>query len=116
VPGGTLGNTLLATPDSPGEITPAGTAVTTVEGWLKGRLVGEHGKRPCHQDRTGTFTCLVRHAGGVRTIWWNPRHPVQVPVPRGATVVQTAHGSTAPLAQRRSLQVSYLPVMVNSPR
>ena len=117
VPGGTLGNTLLATPGSPGEISPAGAAVTTAEDWMKGRLVGQHGDRPCHQDRRGTFTCLVRYAGGVRTIFWNPRHSLRVPMPRGATIIQSSHGATSRVAQRRStLAVSYLPVMVSSPR
>ena len=63
MPGGTLGNTLLATPGSYGEITPAGDAVVTAEGWMKGRLVGRHGQAPCHQDAKGTFTCVVKHAG-----------------------------------------------------
>jgi hypothetical protein len=115
VPGGTLGNTLLATPGSPGEITPAGQAVATAEDWLKGRLVGRHGQAPCHRDAAGTFTCVVRHAGGVRTILWNPRHRVRVPMPRGAADVQNARGVTSRIDGRQStLAVSYLPVMVNS--
>jgi len=116
VPGGTLGNTLLATPGSYNEVTPAGDAVVTAQAWMKGRLVGRHGQAPCHQDVKGTFTCLVKHAGGVRTILWNPRHRVRVPVPRGANLVQNAHGVTSRIAGRQStMSVSYLPVMVNSP-
>jgi hypothetical protein len=117
VPGGTLGNTLLATPGSYGEVTPAGGAVLTAEDWMKGRLVGRHGQPPCHQDAKGTFTCVVKHAGGVRTIMWNPQHRVLMPMPRGATVRQNARGDSSRIATRQStLSVSYLPVMVNSPR
>ena len=117
VPGGTLGNTLLATPGSYGEITAAGRAVVTAEGWMKGRLVGRHGHAPCHRDAKGTFTCVVKHAGGVRTILWNPRHRVLVPLPRGAVREQSARGTTSRIAARQStIRVSYLPVMVSSPR
>ena len=117
VPGGTLGNTLLATPGSYGEITSAGRAVATAESWMKGRLVGRQGRPPCHQDTKGTFTCVVKHAAGVRTILWNPRRRVLVPMPRGAARVQSARGVTSTVRVRQStLSVSYLPVMVSSPR
>jgi hypothetical protein len=117
VPGGTLGNTLLATPGSYGQITPAGDAVATAQRWMKGRLVGRHGQRPCHQDAKGTFRCVIRHAGGVRTVLWNPRHRVRVAMPPGADQLQDARGVSSRVAGRQStLSVSYLPVMVNSRR
>ena len=117
VPGGTLGNTLLATPGSYGQITPAGDAVATAQRWMKGRLVGRHGQRPCHQDAKGTFpassgtrvasapSCGTRGtASGCRC--------------RAApTSVQDARGVTSRVAGRQStLSVSYLPVMVSSRR
>ena len=115
VRGGTLGNTLLATPGAYGQITPAGDAVITAESWMKGRLVGRHGQPPCHQDAKGTFRCVIKHAGGVRTILWNPKHRVRVPMPRGADQVQDARGvSSADRRRQSTLAVSYLPVMVSS--
>ena len=115
VPGGTLGNTLLSVPGSPDRITPAGEAFGTAQRWLKGRLVGVHGRRPCARDARGTYTCLVRYAGGLRTILWNPRHDVRVPMPVGARTTQTPQGVTTRVAERRgTLRVSYLPVMVVS--
>ena len=65
--GGTLGNTLLSVPGSPGTITPAGLALRTGEQWLRGRLLSRPGHRPCARDRRGTYTCVVRYAGGTGT-------------------------------------------------
>ena len=115
--GGTLGNTLLSVPGAPAQITPAGEAFATAQQWLHGRLVGVDGQAPCTQDRRGTYTCVVRYAGGRLTILWNPLHHVRVAMPRGAETVQTSAGSAArDLARASSLRVSYLPVMVVSPR
>ena len=115
--GGTWGNTLLSVPDSPALLTPAGAAVGTAESWLRGRLVVRQGHQPCHHSSLGTYTCVVGYAGGVRTILWNPQHPVRVPMPSGARTMQTAHGDTTRVATRTAtLRVTYLPVMVASPR
>ena len=84
---------------------------------MKGRLVGRHGRPPCHQDAKGTFRCVIEHAGGVRTILWNPKHRLRVPMPRGADQVQDARGVSSRAAGRQStLAVSYVPVMVNARR
>ena len=99
--GGTLGNTLLSVPGAPDQITPAGEAFATAQQWLHGRLVGVDGQAPRAQDRRGTYTCVVRYAGGRRTILWNPLHHVRVAMPRGAETVQTSAGSTARVAARR---------------
>ena len=115
--GGTWGNTLLSVPDSPALLTPAGAAVGTAESWLRGRLVVRQGHQPCHHSSRGTYSCVVRYAGGVRTILWNPQHPVRVPMPGGARTMQTARGDTTRVAARKAtLRVTYVPVMVASPR
>jgi hypothetical protein len=101
--GGTLGNTLLSDPLDHSVVTPAGAALTTVERWLRGRLVGTHGRAPCAADSRGTYTCTVRHHGGTRTILWNPFRQVTVDVPgRGAD------------ARTAKLTIGYHPVMVTS--
>jgi hypothetical protein len=84
---------------------------------MKGRLVGRNGQRPCHQDVKGTFRCVVKHAGGTRTILWNPQHRVRVAMPSGADQVNDARGVSSGVGKRQStLSVSYLPVMVSSRR
>jgi hypothetical protein len=114
--GGTLGNTLLATPGQPDEITPAGQAVATATDWLKGRLMASPGQRPCAQDKRGTYTCIVRYAGGVRRIYWNPRRGVRVPIPPDADYRQASGGSRTALGRDvTTMRVSYRPVMVDSP-
>ncbi len=115
--GGTLGNTLLSVPGTPTELTPAGAAVRTAERWLHGRLVARSGQRPCATDRRGTYRCVVRHAGGVRTILWNPVRTVRVRLPRSADDLQRAGHAVAKVSGRRtSLRVSYVPVMIASRR
>jgi hypothetical protein len=115
--GGTFGNTLLSVPNSPAVLTPAGAAVGTAESWLRGRLIGRNGRPPCAHDPRRTYTCVVRYAGGVRRILWNPDRSVLVPFPRGATVLQRAGEPVRAAGQRRSsLRVSFLPVMVASRR
>jgi hypothetical protein len=113
--GGTLGNTLLSVPGSPGSVTPAGRALRTGEHWLRGRLLSRHGRRPCARDRRGTYRCVVRYAGGIRTIYWNPHRPVRVRVPQSAVAVQTSKGAVTAMRHGQStVRVSYLPVMVSS--
>jgi hypothetical protein len=115
--GGTLGNTLLAAPDAPDHVTRAGRALATITHWLHGRLVSRHGRRPCQSNRQGTYQCVVRYAGGVRRIYWNPRREVRVPLSAAAGYRQTAFGGRSGL--RRSggeIRVGYEPVMVDSRR
>jgi hypothetical protein len=114
--GGTLGNTLLSTPGSPDQVTPAGQAMSTVTDWMKGTLIGSNGHQPCAQDKKGTYTCLVRYSGGVRRIYWNPQHGASVTLPPNADYRQTSAGNVAGLRQgATTLHVGYRPVMVNSP-
>lgn len=115
VGGGTLGNTLLATPGAPDEVTPAGHALDTVKGWLRGRLVGLHGQPPCATNKQGTYQCVVRYPSGVRRIYWNPVRRVRVPLANGATYLHTAVGSTRAVGSTSAIRVGYEPVMVQSP-
>jgi hypothetical protein len=91
----------------------AGLAIRTAQRWLRGRLVGTHGHRPCARDRRGTYRCTVRHDGLVRTIYWNPHRAVRVHVPRRSSArvsgrVLSRHGGT--------VRVGFRPVMVRTRR
>jgi hypothetical protein len=116
--GGTYANTLMSNPSDPMEVMPAGRALATVESWLHGRLLGLNGRRPCARNRQGTYSCVVRYAHGVRTIYWNPRRRVRVDVPRGARYGVTALGGKIATSHRArpTLRVSYKPVMVTTHR
>jgi hypothetical protein len=116
--GGTYANTLMSDPSDPALVTPAGRALATVESWLHGRLLGLNGRQPCARNRQGTYTCVVRYARGVRTIYWNPQRRVRVDVPRGARYGMTALGGKIATSRRAqpTLRVSFKPVMVRSRR
>jgi hypothetical protein len=114
--GGTLGNTLLTVPGLPDQVTPAGRALATSAAWLHGRLVGRDGRRPCAQSRSGLYTCIIHYPGGVRRIYWNPRHHERVRLPAHATYRQVAEGSVQKVGRRGSIRIGFGPVMVNSPR
>jgi hypothetical protein len=114
--GGTLGNTLLATPGAYDQITPAGQALGTARTWLQGRLVGTDGRAPCPQDDQGTYSCVVRYATGVRRIYWNPTQTVRIPVRSDAAYRQTGLGDRKALGRAdTTVQVGFQPVMVDSP-
>jgi hypothetical protein len=108
--GGTLGNTLLSDTVDHSVVTPAGKALTTVERWLRGRLVGTEGRRPCAHDARGTYTCTVRHHGTTRAILWNPLRKVRVRVP-GRTATD-AMGRPRTTMRTSKLEVGYHPVLV----
>jgi hypothetical protein len=115
--GGTLGNTLLTVPGSPDQVTPAGRALATTVAWLHGRLVGRGGRRPCARSGSGLYTCVIRYSGGVRRIYWNPRHGERVQLPAHASYRQLAFGDVHRVGRSdTSVHVSYQPVMVDSPR
>jgi len=112
--GGTLGNTLLTVPGQWRDLTPAGEALTTAEDWLSGRLVDAGARRPCAADRHGTYTCVIRYAGGTRTIYWNPEHKVTVHV-RGAVSREGQNGVSRPLPGKVShVTIGFRPVAVLS--
>jgi hypothetical protein len=110
--GGTLGNTLLSDTRDHTVVTPAGAALTTVERWLRGRLVGVGGHRPCARDRRGTYTCIVRQHGATRTILWNPFRRVTVDVP--GRVPDDQLGRPSADTRTSKLEIGYHPVMVTS--
>jgi hypothetical protein len=113
--GGTLGNTLLTVPGEWDRVTRAGRALATARTWLRGRLVGTRGHRPCAVGRHGTYRCTVRYRGGVRTIYWNPHRRVRVHLPESARVRSVAGRPVGRLSGRSapgSLRVGYEPVMV----
>jgi hypothetical protein len=116
--GGTLGNTLLTNPaDRPaGELTPAGVAFTRVESWMHGTLVGTRAKRPCTQDRHGTYTCVMHYAHGVGRIYWNPRRTATVKLVGSAKKKVDELGSTSRAKGGSRLHVNYQPVLVKSSR
>jgi hypothetical protein len=117
--GGTLGNTLLTVPGEWDRVTPAGRAIATARAWLRGRLVGTHGHRPCAAGPHGTYRCTVRYRWGVRTIYWNPHRRVRVQLPASARVVSLAGRPVDDRAGRRvagTVRVGYQPVMVSRPR
>jgi polysaccharide biosynthesis protein PslG len=111
--GGALANTLLSDPDEWARISPAGLALATVERWLRGRLVASYRQPACAHDSLGTYTCVVRHAGGVRRIMWNPRLALEVRV-RGADSVDDQYGRPTRLhGAYVYVRVDYRPVMLN---
>jgi hypothetical protein len=112
--GGTLGNTLLSEAGDHSVVTPAGDALTTVERWLRGRLVGIDGRRPCARDSRGTYTCVVRHRGGTRTILWNPVRRVNVDV--AGQVVRDEKGRARAVTRTSTVKVGYRPVVVHAGR
>jgi hypothetical protein len=114
--GGTLANTLLTVPGHPDQITTAGRALATVAGWLQGRLVGRGGRPPCARDHPALYTCVIRHPGGVRRIYWNPRHEERVHLPARARYRQLAIGGLHRVGHRHAIRIGYEPVMVDSPR
>ncbi len=114
--GGTLGNTLLATPGAYDQVTPAGQSLGTAQAWLRGRLVSTDGRPPCSPDSEDTYTCIVRYPGGTRRIYWNPTQTVRVALPAGAAYRQTGLGARRTVSRRAtSVQIGFQPVMVDSP-
>jgi hypothetical protein len=109
--GGTLGNTLLSKPGDPSVPTEAGKAIAVVAHWL----TDDSAQPPqCAQDSHGTWTCRIRHAGGTRSVYWNPTTQAQVTLPAGATTQEDVAGATSQVRAGSSLTVTESPVMVDS--
>jgi hypothetical protein len=111
--GGTLGNTLLTDPDDFTRIRAAGIALHTAERWLRGRLVGTHGRRPCARSHLGTYACEVKFRGVVRTIYWNPHRRVRIELPAGARTTTTS-STAGRRVTARTVKVGYRPVIVRT--
>ena len=74
-----LGNTKMSFASTGGP-TLAGKAFDLAQSWLSGaKLVGAStSAKPCAKDRAGTYTCVIKYAGGVRRVYWNPSKKVKV--------------------------------------
>ena len=109
--GRTLGNTLLSDPDNSTRVWAPGRALRIAEHWLRGTLIGTHGRRPCARVHHGTYSCTVRYRGREHTIYWNPHRKVRIRVPGARTSARTA-GGAGRRTTSRTVRVSYQPVMV----
>jgi hypothetical protein len=113
--GGTLGNTLLSDASDYSRVSAAGLALRTAERWLSGRLVATPGKRPCARDRRGTYHCVVRFNGVVRSIYWNPHREVRVQIPRRSSTRVLGRG-VARHSARHTVRVGFEPMVVRTRR
>jgi hypothetical protein len=111
VQGTTLANTLLSDPDDYNRLTPAGHALATARKWLRGRLVGTHGRKPCARGPRGTYGCTVRYHGVTRTIYWNPHRHLRVHVRR-----PVRRDGTLDRRLTRTVRVGFQPVVVRTRR
>lgn len=114
--GGTLGNTLMTNPADGQTLTVAGRAFGLAQRWLLGgKLVGESkSKRPCAQDRRGTYTCVITYRGGVRRVYWNPTKKVTVKTADKSTYQTGVYGKRTAVKAGATIRVDYRPVMVRS--
>jgi hypothetical protein len=111
--GGTLGNTLLTSPDNDTVVTTAGHAYLRAQRWMHGKLLAPRGSAPCPKDGHGTYTCRVKDSHGVRYIYWNPFHGAKVRLPRGVHHRETVVGGHSTVKPRSTIKVTYAPVMIS---
>jgi hypothetical protein len=111
--GGTLGNTLMTSPDSSSAVTPAGKAYLRAQQWMHGTLLGTQRSAPCAKDTHGTYTCVVKDGTRKRYIYWNPFHGAKVRLPKGVHHLQGVLGGKTSVKPRSLLKVAYKPVMVS---
>ncbi len=111
--GGTLGNTLLTSPDNSAVLTTAGHTYLRAQRWMHGKLLAPRGTIPCPKDRHGTYTCRVKDGTGVRYIYWNPFHGAKVRLPSGVHHRETVVGGHSRVRPRSLISVSYAPVMIS---
>ena len=111
----TLGNTRL-TYASTGGATLAGKAFALAQSWMVGgTLVGAtSGAKPCAKDRAGTYTCVIKYAGGVRRVYWNPTKRVTVTTAKTATYKIGVTGTKVAIKKGSRQAVDYRPLMVRS--
>jgi hypothetical protein len=107
--GRTLGNTLLSDPDDHAQVWAPGRAIRIAEHWLRGRLVGTNGRRPCARVHSGTYQCTVHYRGTVHTILWNPHRKVRVRLPGAQVRSRTSAGRRV---ASRTVRVGYRPLVV----
>jgi hypothetical protein len=116
--GRTLGNVRLSDPANGVTISSAGRAYRLAEKWMVGaRLVPTRkGGKPCAKDASGTYTCLLTYAGGVRRVYWNPTRKARVATAKGARYKVGVNGLRVRIKRGSSITVNQQPVMVPSPR
>ncbi len=110
--GGTTGNTLLADPTDLTVVAPAGKAYALVQSWMRGRLIGAKGARPCARDAHGTYLCVVKHGSTTRRIYWNPFKRAKVRLAASARRAQSITGAEHRVKGGARITVNYVPVMV----
>jgi hypothetical protein len=115
--GAPLGNTLLTDPSqrSTAPLTDAGYAFSRIQRWMAGTLVGTTFARPCAHDLHGTYTCVIKYAGGgVGRVYWNPYSTAQVKLAATAQTREDEYGTTTQVTGSQSMSVDYEPVLVRS--
>jgi polysaccharide biosynthesis protein PslG len=100
--------TLLVEPDG-ATLTPAGKAFRTVQSWLVGST-----RVTCDKDAQGTWTCVLQHPEGERTVYWNPETTASVTLPDGASTIEQVGGRSRSAEAGQQIQVGKLPVMVQA--
>lgn len=114
--GGTLGNTRMTDPANGETVTLAGKAFGLARSWLLGASLqgATSSAKPCAKDSLGTYTCVIRYAGGYRRVYWNPLRKATVTTAKGATFKVGVYGVRQKVKPRSRLTVDYRPVMVRS--
>jgi len=94
----------------------AGKAFGLAQAWLLGGSLRGASRTalPCAKDRAGTYTCVIKYAGGVRRVYWNPTKRVKVTTARTATYKVGLYGVRAKIKHGARITVDYRPVMVRS--
>ena len=98
--------TLMVEPDG-ATVTAAGKAFRTVHDWLLGAT-----STSCDQDPDGTWTCVLAHPDGERTVYWNSDTTVSVSAPKGAVSAQQVGRKPSDIGPGDQLQIGRLPIMV----
>ena len=112
---GTIANTMLTDLQTGSQLTPAGKAFYMVQGWLKGKMIGpSKAKRPCQQDKHGTYLCAVKDKHGMKRIYWNPFGTSHVRLHKGSKSLQKETGTVVDVHGGQRIKVTYKPVMVRS--
>lgn len=113
--GGTIANTVLTDPAA-GTTRLPGLAYARVRAWMVGgTLMGaSRTAKPCAKGAGGTYTCVIRYAGGVRRVYWNPTRTVKLKAVRSATFTVGVYGKRKAIKGGATIRVDYRPVMVRS--
>jgi hypothetical protein len=110
-----LGNTKMSFASTGGP-TLAGKAFGLAQSWLSGgTLIGaSRSAKPCAKDSAGTYTCVIKYAGGVRRVYWNPTKKVKVTTVKSATYKMGVYGKKLTIKGGSRQSVDHRPLMVRS--